>query len=178
MVLKKTADSSKLILSKILFIRNQKIILDTDLADLYGVTTKRLNEQVKRNIERFPVDFVFQLSVDEKQEVVAICDHLKKLKFSSGNPYAFTEHGAIMAASILSSPKAISVSVLVVRTFIKLRRMLSENIILQRKLIELENRLDGHDDHIKALMSAIHELMEMPQSDEKLKIGFESWSDE
>ncbi len=176
MVLKKTTCSSKLIVSKILFIRNQKIILDADLANLYGVTTKRLNEQVKRNIERFPVDFVFQLSIDEKQEVVANCDHLKQLKFSNVSPYAFTEHGVIMAASVLNSPKAISVSVLVVRTFIKLRRMLSENTALQGKLLELENRLDGHDDHIKALMSAIHELMELPESDDKLKIGFESWS--
>lgn len=84
--------------SKILFIRDQKVILDSDLAALYGVTTSRLNEQVKRNVERFPSDFMFQLNSDEKNEVVANCDNLQKLKFSPKLPYVFTEHGAIMGS--------------------------------------------------------------------------------
>ena len=92
---------------KILLIRGEKVMLDADLAALYGVTTKRLNEQVKRNRERFPNDFMFQLTEEEKAEVVANCDHLKRLKFSPTLPYAFTEHGAIMLASVLNSPLAV-----------------------------------------------------------------------
>ena len=91
---------------RIVVIRGGKVILDTDLANLYGVTTKRLNEQVKRNVERFPADFMFQLTNEEKAEVVANCDHLVRLKYSPMLPYAFTEHGAIMAASVLNSERA------------------------------------------------------------------------
>jgi len=98
----------------ILLIRGQKVILAADLAGLYGVTTKRLNEQVKRNRERFPEDFLFQLTTEEKNELVANCDHLSNLKFSPKLPYAFTEHGAIMAASVLNSEQAIETSIFVV----------------------------------------------------------------
>lgn len=108
----------------ILFVRGRRVMLDADLAQLYGVATKRLNEQVKRNWARFPEDFMFQLTANEKTEVVAICDHLKSLKFSSTLPYAFTEHGAIMLASVLNSPIAIDASVHVVRAFIRLREIL------------------------------------------------------
>ena len=87
-------------------IRGEKVIIDADLAEFYGVPTKRLNEQVKRNKDRFPEDFMFQLNADEKSEVVAKCDHLAKLKFSKVLPHVFTEHGAIMAASVLNSPQA------------------------------------------------------------------------
>jgi hypothetical protein len=86
----------ELIMNKILVLRGMKVMIDSDLAELYGVTTKRLNEQVKRNIKRFPEDFMFQLTVAEKQEVVANCDHLARLKFSPNMPYAFTEHEAVM----------------------------------------------------------------------------------
>lgn len=96
---------------RILIVRGQKVMLDADLAELYGVTTKRLNEQVKRNRGRFPRDFMFQLATQEKTEVVANCDHLQRLKFSPVLPYAFTEHGAIMVASILNTTRAIEVSV-------------------------------------------------------------------
>jgi len=134
--------SSKAIISQgrieraILIIRGQKVMLDADLAALYGVTTKRLNEQVKRNRNRFPTDFIFQLSSKEKDEVVANCDHLKRLKFSPSLPYAFTEHGAIMLASVLNSRRAIDVSVHVVRTFVRLREMLSAHKEVSRKLSE------------------------------------------
>lgn len=101
----------ELIASRILSIRGQKVMIDTDLAELYGVPTKRLNEQVKRNPRRFPDDFMFQLTEAEKQEVVANCDHLSKLKFSSALPFAFTEHGAIQAANVLNSPRAAEVGV-------------------------------------------------------------------
>jgi len=100
---------------RILLIRRQKVMLDSDLAQLYGVSTKRLNEQVKRNRKRFPSDFMFQLSEQEKSEVVANCDHLKNLKFSPVLPRAFTEHGAIMLASILNSSTAVEVRFLPVK---------------------------------------------------------------
>ena len=93
----------------ILTIRGQKVLLDSDLADLYGVTTKRLNEQVRRNRKRFPADFMFRLTDDEKAEVVANCDHLSRLKFSPNLPHAFSERGAIMAANVLNSPRAVEV---------------------------------------------------------------------
>jgi hypothetical protein len=122
----------------ILVIRKQKVILDADLAALYEVSTKRLNEQVKRNRDRFPEDFMFQLSVDEKLKVVTNCDHLLRLKFSPTLPYAFTEHGAIMAASVLNSDRAIQVSVLVVRAFVRLRYMLESHQNLVKKMDALK----------------------------------------
>src|SRR5579885_3497039 len=112
---------SKHVESLILIVRNQNVILDRDLARLYGVTTKALNQAVKRNSARFPSDFVFSLNQVEKQEVVTKCDHLAALKFSRTLPHAFTEHGAIMAANPLNTPRAVDVSVFVVRAFIKLR---------------------------------------------------------
>ncbi|MDP1573485.1 MAG: ORF6N domain-containing protein [Coxiellaceae bacterium] len=176
--MRKSVLSQSVVASRILILRNQRVIIDADLANLYGVTTKRLNEQVKRNSARFPEDFRFQLNAAEKLEVVANCDHLKNLKFASENPYAFTEHGAIMAASILNSEKAIEVSVLVVRTFVKLRQLLSTNLQLKNKLIELENRLSDHDDAIKTLVSTIHQLMDTPKLNDKSSIGFAPWKKE
>jgi len=144
----------------ILFIRGEKVILDSDLARLYGVTTKRLNEQVKRNRERFPEDFMFKLTSGEKAEVVANCDHLKKLKFSPVLPFAFTEHGAIMAANVLSSKGAVQASVQVVRAFIRLRQMLASNAELARKLSEIERKYDAQ---FKVVFDAIRQLMTPPQ---------------
>jgi hypothetical protein len=106
-----------LLLSRILEIRGQKVMIDRDIAELYGVLTKRLNEQVKRNNKRFPTDFMFQLTVEEKTEVVANCDHLKNLKYSPNLPFAFTEHGAVMLASVLNSDRAIEVNVRIVKLF-------------------------------------------------------------
>ena len=117
-------------------------MLDADLAQLYGVSTKRLNEQVKRNRDRFPEDFMFQLNAAEKTEVVAKCDHLAKLKFSRTHPYAFTEHGAIMLAAVLNTPRAIEVSVFVVRAFVKLREILTTHKALAHKLAELESKIE------------------------------------
>jgi len=168
---------AELIEQRILLIRGQKVIIDADLALLYGVTTKRLNEQVKRNQERFPTDFMFQLNSEEKHEVVANCDHLKSMKFSRSNPFAFTEHGAIMASSVLNTPRAIEVGVLVVRTFVKLRQLLATHKELRHKLLELEHRVGDHDGAIRNLIEAIHRLMESPTSNTQKKnpIGF-VWS--
>lgn len=152
----------------ILFIRGEKVMLDADLAVLYGVTTKRLNEQVKRNRDRFPEDFMFQLTEKEKAEVVAICDHLQKLKFSSNLPYAFTEHGAIMLASVLNSPIAVQASIQVVRVFVRLRQMLASNAELSRKLAAIEKK---YDYQFKVVFDAIRQLMATPEPREK-KIGF------
>jgi ORF6N domain len=156
----------------ILFLRGQRVILDADLAKLYAVTTKRLNEQARRNRERFPEDFLFQLTADEKAEVVANCDHLSRLKFSPALPHAFTEHGAIMAASVLNTPRAIETSIFVVRAFVKLREMLGAHKELARKLAELEARFSEHDEQIQAILEAIRQLMAPPERPPR-KIGFD-----
>ena len=153
---------------RILLMRGEKVILDADLAALYGVTTKRLNEQVKRNQARFPGDFMFQLNETEKAEVVANCDHLARLRFSPTLPYAFTEHGAIMVANILNSERAVEASVQVVRAFIKHRQMLASNAELGRKLNELEAK---YDQQFSAVFDAIRQLM-IPPPPPRKPIGF------
>ena len=157
----------------ILVIRGHRVMLDADLADLYGATTKRLNEQVKRNRNRFPADFMFQLTSKEKAEVVANCDHLAKLKFSPAKPFAFTEHGAVMVASVLNSERAVEVSVYVVRAFVKLREMLGTHRKLAQKLAELERTVESHDRHIRSLFEAIRQLMEPPATRSR-RIGFKA----
>ncbi|MBI4744152.1 MAG: ORF6N domain-containing protein [Actinobacteria bacterium] len=156
---------------KIFTVRNIKVMIDADLAEIYGVSTKRLNEQVKRNKERFPEDFMFQLTKEEKIEVVANCDHLEKLKFSTSLPYAFTEHGAIMLASVLNTPIAVQTSILIVRAFIKLREIMSTHKELVYKLNELESKFEKHDKDIQLIFEAIRQLM-MPPDKPKRKIGF------
>jgi hypothetical protein len=157
---------------RILLIRGEKVIIDADLAGFYGVTTKRLNEQVKRNRRRFPTDFVFRLTEAEKSEVVAKCDHLAKLKYSNSLPYAFTEHGALMAASVLNTLRAVEVSVFVVRAFVRLRETLVSHSELARRLYELERRLADHDEQILSLVSAIRQLMSPAPVPKKRRIGF------
>ncbi len=157
--------------SRILVIRGHKVMLDTDLAGLYGTTTKALNQAVKRNADRFPPDFMFQLTRQEKDEVVTNCDHLRRLKYSPTLPYAFTEHGAVMLASVLNSPVAVQASIQVVRAFIRLRQILAAHKELARKLAELERRIEAHDEHIMALFEAIRQLTEPPEKPRK-RIGF------
>ena len=152
-------------------IRGKRVILSHDLAAAYGVSTKRLNEQVKRNIERFPDDFMFRLTPDEKTEVVANCDHLAILKFSPSLPYAFTEHGAVMAASVLNSDRAVEVSVFVVRAFVRMSRMLASHRQLALKLAEIEARVSTHDRSIQSLLAAIRSLITPPEPKKK-RIGF------
>ncbi len=157
----------------ILVIRGHKVLLDEDLAVLYGVTTKRLNEQVKRNVERFPADFMFQLTTTE---TAFLRSQVATLKGGRGQhrkypPHVFTEHGAIMAASVLNAPRAIEMSILVVRAFVKLRTMLATHRQLAARLAELERKLSTHDEQIVALFDAIRELMELPL-EPKRRIGF------
>ena len=155
--------------NKIYIIRGKKVMLDTDLALLYGVTTKRLNEQMKRNRERFPEDFIFQLSLNEKNEVVAKCDHLSKLKFSHVLPYAYTEHGAVMLTSVLKSPIAVQASIQVVRAFVKMRSILDEYKELKTKIDKLENK---YDKQFKIVFEAIKALMDTPKTKPKTISGF------
>lgn len=158
--------------SLILTIRGQKVILDADLAEIYGVPTKRLNEQVKRNTARFPDDFIFQLKPNEKQEVVANCDHLAKLKFSKSLPYAFTEHSAIMAATILNSPEAVKMSVFVVRAFIQMREQLADNAAIFQRLAEIDKTLLEHDKSLRLIWQKIQPLLAPPPTPPKPRIGF------
>jgi hypothetical protein len=155
----------------ILLVRGHKVILDADLAKLYGVNTKRLNEQVKRNRQRFPEDFMFQLTAEEKAEVVANCDHLSGLKFSRSLPPAFTEHGAIMVASVLNTPRAIEASIFVVLAFVKLREVLATHKQLARKFADLDKPIKDHDEKIEAIFEAIRQLVSPPEKPRK-KIGF------
>lgn len=163
----------KTISERIMLIRGEKVILDSDLAELYGVATKRLNEQVKRNLSRFPDDFMFQLTYEEKREVVAKCDHLSRLRFSKALPFAFTEHGALMAANVLSSPQAIEASVLVVRTFVQLRRMLATNAEFFGRLTAVEKQLMEHDAKIASIIEVLRQLTN-PTIRAKRRIGFSS----
>ncbi len=156
----------------ILLIRGQKVMLDADLAKIYGVTTKRLNEQVKRNRNRFPdEDFMFQVSSSEKAELVAICDRFKNLKHSTSLPYAFTEYGAIMLANILNSKTAVLASIQIVKTFIKMREMVAQNAELSLRLSRVEHKLSEQDEDIRLLVNAIRELM-APSEKPIRKIGF------
>jgi hypothetical protein len=156
----------------ILLIRGQKVMLDTDLAELYGVTTKRLNEQVKRNLARFPEDFMFQLTESEAEFLRSQIATSKKGRGGRRYaPYVFTEHGAIMMASVLNTPRAIEASVFVVRAFVRLREMLATHRELAHKLTELERKLAGHDTAIRSLVDTIRQLM-TPQESKRRPIGF------
>jgi phage regulator Rha-like protein len=162
--------------SGILLIRGRKVMLDSDLAELYGVSTKRLNEQIKRNTARFPVDFMFQLSFREKAILRS------QFATSSGRhggrryrPYAFTEHGAIVVAVVLSTRRAIAVSVYVVRAFVKLREILGKHKELARKLTQLEGRIEVHDERIVSLFEAIRRLIQGPEQRGE-RIGFHAGS--
>jgi DNA-binding transcriptional regulator YdaS (Cro superfamily) len=161
---------------QIVIIRGNKVMIDADLARLYGVSTKRLNQQIKRNARRFPPDFVFQLSRAERDEVVANCDHLRRLRFSPTMPFAFTEHGALMAASVLNTFRAVEVSMYVVRAFVGLRETLANHKELAKRLEELESRLGrkiaSHDHAIAGILEAIRQLMSPPEPTGKRRIGF------
>jgi len=160
-------------------VRGKRVMLDADLARLYGVTTRRLNEQVRRNADRFPDDFAFQLT---NQELAILMSQNATSSEAPGGhggrrkrPLVFTEHGAIMAASVLNSPRAVEVSVFVVRAFVKLRELSMAHKEIRQKLDELEHKVAGHDQAIAGLISAIRELMTPPEPKKKRPIGFASW---
>jgi len=165
-------------------VRGEKVILDVDLARIYGVSTKRLNEQVKRNTRRFPTDFSFRLSKVEMEQLIGqlgtseqsgnrsqIATGPQKHRDPRFLPYAFTEHGALMAANVLNSTQAVKMSVLVVRAFVRMRHMLAAHKELTGKLSELERKIGTHDEQIQVIFDAIRELM-APPTPKRRKIGF------
>jgi hypothetical protein len=158
--------------SLIITLRGKNVLIDADLATLYGVTTKRLNQQVKRNFERFPEDFVFRLTAKEKREVVTNCNHLAGLKFAKSFPWAFTEHGAIMAAMIINSPEATSMSVYVVRAFVQMREQIAANAAILKRLAEIDRKLFEHDDALLAIWTQLEPLLAPPPEEPKRRIGF------
>ena len=159
---------------KILLIRYHKVMIDRDLADLYGVTTKALNQAVKRNKDRFPEDFMFPLSKQEKEEVVTNCDHLKSIKFSPQLPNVFTEQGVAMLSSVLKSRRAIQVNIAIMRVFVRFRGILALHKDLSYKLKELERKIEKHDVEIQTIFQAIRKLMQPPEEKPKKRIGFHS----
>jgi hypothetical protein len=159
---------------RIFTIRGQKVMVDRDLAELYGVPTYRLNEAVKRNIRRFPSDFMFKLREKELNELIAICDRLQNLKHSSSMPYAFTEQGVAMLSTVLNSETAININVQIMRAFVKLRHFVllqtetNEQIAELRKLLLLY--IDKNDKRVKDILIALNNLIESPKPAKK--IGF------
>lgn len=143
-------------------------MLDIDLAKLYQVKTFRLNEAVKRNAMRFPEDFMFQLTSDEKEQVIANCDHLQTLKFSPHLPYAFTEQGIAMLSSVLRSERAIRVNIEIMRTFVRLKKLLASHAELSHKINGLEKKYDAQ---FKIVFDAIRQMLNPPEKP-KRRIGF------
>lgn len=159
----------------IVVLRGQRVLLDADLARLYGVPTKRLNEQVKRNLRRFPEDFVFQLTRDEAQALARLRSQnatLKKGQHIKHLPYAFTEHGAIQAANVLNSAAAVEMGVHVVRAFVRLRQWLSTQKAFAAKLDELESRVGQHDEQLAAVIEALRQFTVSPEPPHDRKMGF------
>src|SRR3989344_4639869 len=150
------------IVNNILLIRGKKVIIDADLAEIYGVTTMALNQSVKRNISRFPEYYMFQLSEIEKTEVITNCDNLTRLKYSAHLPFVFTEHGVVMLSAVLKSRRAVQVSIFVVNAFIKLREILSSNRDLGHKVELLERDQKNHVKHINTIYEILGKLMDEP----------------
>ncbi len=155
----------EIIMSKILLIRGERVMIDSDLAELYGVPTKRLNEQVKRNLKRFPSHFMFELTSEEKEELVANCDHLKKLKYSSFLPNVFTHYGILQAANILNSDRAILTSNRIIEVFIKMREMLVTHKDILSKLEELERKDIEQDEKIMLVFEYIKQFEAIKQQE-------------
>ena len=170
---RRTGTLASAVESRICLLRHQRVILDVDLAELYGVPVRQLNQQLKRNRDRFPSDFVFQVTAKEhkilRSQIVISSDTHGGRRYT---PYAFTEHGAIMAATVLNSERAVQVSVLVVRAFVRLRELLATDRRLAVKLNELEGRLNTHDSAIVGLFKAIRQLT-TPKAARRVRIGFQ-----
>lgn len=158
------------IYQRILFVRDKKVMRDHDLARLYGVTTGNLNKAVKRNIDRFPRDFMFRLNTKEYESLRFQFGILERGEHSKYLPYAFTEQGVAMLSSVLKSKRAVQVNIAIMRTFVRLREILSTHKKLARKLQELEQRYDGQ---FKVVFNAIRQLMAPTPEPDKPKIGFQ-----
>jgi ORF6N domain len=192
-VLPRMARHSAPLESLIRTVRGCKVLLDADLAEIYEVPTKRLNEQVKRNADRFPDDFVFRLTAEEwrtlrlpgkseepehiRSEALAL--NWSQIATSSGRrrgavyrPYAFTEHGAIMAATVLNSPQAVKMSVFVVRAFVQMREQLAANAAILKRLAEIDKTLLAHDQTLQAIWQQLEPLLQPPPEPPRRRIGF------
>jgi hypothetical protein len=160
--------------NRILIVRGQKVLLDRDLAAIYDAETRTLNQAIKRNKDRFPEDFAFQLSKNEFDDLIS--QNVISSPRSWGGlrhlPYVFTEHGALMAAAILKSKTAVKTSITVVRAFVRMRRLIEDNAKVARKLNELEKRMDNHDQNTVVIMATIKKLISAPQPLKKTRIGF------
>ena len=160
--------------TRIIILRGHRVMLDRDLAELYGVPVKRLNEQVKRNSDRFPNDFMFQLTLEEGKPVLLSRSQIATLKRGWNikyRPYVFTEHGAVMLANVLKSPVAVRASIQVVRAFVHLRQMLATNQDLARKIEALERKAGKHDADLQAILSVLQKLLQLP-APAKRPMGF------
>jgi hypothetical protein len=153
------------------FIRREKVLLDSDLAILYGVSTKVLNQAVKRNPGRFPEDFMFRLTAEETRSLRSQFVTLKRGQHLKYQPYAFTEQGVAMLSSVLNSERAVKVNIAIMRAFVQLRQTLETNRELARKFAELENKVGKHDEEIAGILEAIRQLM-LPAAKERREIGF------
>jgi len=162
--------TAEAVADRILVLRGKKVMLDRDLAQLYGVSTKALNQSVKRNMSRFPEDFMFELTQKEKQELVTICDRFNPLKHSTVLPYVFTQEGVAMLSSVLNSERAIKVNIQIMRAFAQFRRLLLTNTDLRRKIEEMERK---YDKQFAIVFNAIKQLLEPPEPP-KRRIGFHS----
>lgn len=169
----KTQPAPARIESLIYTIRGLRVMLDSDLAKIYGVTTGALNQALKRNLARFPDDFIFQLSPEESENLISqIVISRKNYGGRRKLPWVFTEHGALMLASILKSGRAVEMSVSVVRAFVLMREQLTATKELAQKLNELESRVSGHDESLRNLFEAIRQLVEPPLPADRKQIGF------
>ncbi len=164
--------SVETIVSKIYFIRGERVLLDRDLAALYGVKTKALKQAVRRNIKRFPDDFMFELTKEESLSLRSQNVTLKRGEHSKYLPYAFTEQGVAMLSSVLNSESAIEANIAIMRAFVHLRKLAFSYEVIERKLREIEDRVEDHDEKIEAIFEAIRQLMAPPEKERK-KIGFE-----
>lgn len=160
----------------IFLLRGEKVMLDRDLAKLYGVTTKALNQAVKRNIERFPDDFMFQLDKPEAERLVTNCDRFRPLKHAAGTPYAFTEQGIAMLSSVLRSDQAVEVNIAIMRTFVHLRRMMADNSLLRSRIESLEKKYDGHDEQIRQVFGVLKAMLTEDVKPQK-QIGYHTEAD-
>jgi len=162
----------EVVFSKIYMVRGQKILFDFDLAALYGVETRVLKQSVKRNIARFPDDFMFQITKPEWLEVITICDNLpEKAKFSPVTPYAFTEYGVVMLSSVLNSERAIKVNIEIIRIFTKIRKILLEEKDVLVRVEQVEKRFNKQDEKIELLFSYLHKFMDK-EDEPRVRIGF------
>jgi hypothetical protein len=168
---KKITIPDEVIINKIYVIRDQKVMLDKDLAEIYNVQTKRLKEQVRRNIDRFPASFMFELTKEKKNQLVANCDHLKKLKFSPVLPKVFTEHGILMLSSVLNSELAVKMSVQIIETFVQLRKLANNYDDIMHKINEMESR---NNEQFSEIYEVLQRLFSKPKEQARKEIGYKA----